>query len=235
MTKKTKLETFLPAFGGFYGTPWEDLLSDAQKTYAELHTESEREQGGLEVEDFVEIFSEVSSVSRLCGNIARSFCEGFDEEMSNDLGFRLGLKFSELESPSEYNFTTNRIVATMPLRSAKKLFELSMSERHERLIETIADRFTPHPGFMPCYSEDIGDWIAKPVAEWDRNELCVLLDAFVGTDIDEDLYSAIAEGGACGEFESSVDWKRFEKKVAARRREKTEEFLEGLVFDGEPS
>jgi hypothetical protein len=121
-TTNMKLEAFLPSFGGFYQSHWEQLLSDAEELYTIMYAETERKEGGLSRDDLVGIFSETSSASRLCTNLARSFCERFDEEMSERLGFRLGLKFVKLKSPSEYNFTTDRILATMPLRSAKKLF-----------------------------------------------------------------------------------------------------------------
>ena len=237
MTKNTnkKLETFLPAFGGFYQTHWEELLTDIEELYAGMHVEEERAEGGLDQVEIAELLSETSSVSRLCTGIAKRFCEGFDGAMSERLGFRLGLKFSRLDSPSEYNVTTDRILATMPLRSAKKLFYASMSERHRRLNDEIVDWFTPYPGFVPYYSDYIGDWIAKPIDKWDRNELCVLLGAVVDADIDRDLYHDIAEGGADEAFEDSVDWKRFEEKADALRREKTDEYLEKVEFEGRAS
>ena len=235
MTKKTSVETFLPAFGGFYQSHWEQLLSDTEELYTTMHAEAERAQGGLSRDDIASIFSETASGSLLCTGLARSFCERFDEEMSERLGFRLGLKFVELKSPSEYNFTTDRILATMPLRSAKKLFYASMSERHQRLNDEIVDWFTPYPGFVPYYSDYIGDWISKPIDKWDENELCVLLDAFVDTDIDEEIYHAVAENDACSAFEESVDWKKFERKAATLRHSKTKAFLKNLEFDGEAS
>jgi len=240
MTKNTKtspnkrLETFLPSFGGFYQSHWEQLLSDAEELYTTMHAENERAQGGLSRDDIAGIFSETGSASRLCTALARSFCERFDEEMSERLGFRLNLKFVKLKSPSEYNFTTDRILATMPLRSAKKLFYASMSERHQRLNDEIVDWFTPYPGFVPYYSDYIGDWIEKPIDKWDKNELCVLLDAFVDTDIRE-ICHAVADCDACSAFEESIDWKRFDKKAAALRHEKTKTFLEDLDFDCEAS
>jgi hypothetical protein len=236
VTKKIKpREAYLPAFRGFYQTHWEQLLTDIEELYAAMHAEEERAEGGLDQDEIAEILSETSSVSRLCTGIARSFCEGFDREMSEKLGFRLGLKFAKLDSPTEYNFTTDRILAGMPLRTAKKLFGLSERERHERLEEAIRGQFKPYPGFIPYYSDRIGDWIAKPIADWDAIELGVLLDAFVDTDIDEELYQEIAEGGAYEAFEGSVDWKRFEKQADDLRREKTDAYLEEVEFEGEAS
>lgn len=241
MTKNTKtspnkrLETFLPSFGGFYQSHWEQLLSDAEELYTTMHAENERAQGGLSRDDIAGIFSETGSASRLCTALARSFCERFDEEMSERLGFRVNLKFVKLKSPSEYNFTTDRIIATMPVTTVKKLFGLSMRDQHERLAEEISDCFTPYAGFVPYYSDKVGDWLAKPIRKWDKNELCVLLAAFVDTDIDEEIYHAVADCDACSAFEDSIDWKRFEEKAAALRHRKTKAFLQNVEFDGEAS
>ena len=234
-TTNKRLETFLPSFGGFYLSHWEQLLSDAEELYTTMHAETERAQGGLSRRDIVRLFSETSSTSRLCSSLARCFCEHFDEEMSGKLGFHLDLRFATLWGPKEYNFTTDRIIATMPLGSVKKLFGLSMQDRHQQLAEEIRDWFTPYPGFAPYYSDYVGDWIAKPIGKWDKNELCVLLDAFVEADLDEEIYHAVAEHDAYSAFEDSVDWKRFEEKAAALRHKKTKTFLKNLEFDGKAS
>ncbi|MDN4987178.1 hypothetical protein QY049_28865 [Bradyrhizobium sp. WYCCWR 13022] len=237
MTRNTNktLETYLPSFGGFYQTHWEQLLTDVEEMYTTMHAESERAQGGLSREDLAAIFSETRSASRLCNALARCFCERFDEEMSERLGFRLNLKFVKLKSPNEYNFTTDRIIATMPMRATKRLFSLSMRDQYERLADEISDCFTPYPGFVPYYSDKVSDWLAKPVQKWDKNELCVLLAAFVDTDIDEEVYQAVADYDACSAFEDSVNWKRFEEKAAALRHRKTKAFLQSFDFEGEAS
>ncbi len=236
MTRKTKpREAYLPAFGGFYQTHWEQLLTDIEELYAGMHVEEERAEGGLDQDEIAELLSETSSASRLCTGIAKCFCEGFDIDMSRKLGFRLGLKFSRLDSPREYNFTTDRILAGMPPRTAARLFALSEREGHERLGKAIREAFTPYPGCVPYYSDRVADWIAKPIADWDAIELGVLLGAFVDTDIDMDLYHDIAEGGAYEAFEDSVDWKRFDKKADALRRQKTDAYLEEVEFEGEAS
>jgi hypothetical protein len=123
----------------------------------------------------------------------------------------------------------------MPLRNAKMLFETSMQGRHERLDAAIGEQFAPYPGFVPHYSAAAEGWIAKPIDRWDAIELCVLLGAFIDTDIDEELYHAVAEQGACVAFEDSVDWKRFDHKAGALRRKRTKTFLKSVVFEGQAS
>ena len=79
MTRKTKpREAYLPAFGGFYQTHWEQLLTDIEELYAGMHVEEERAEGGLDQDEIAELLSETSSASRLCTGIAKCFCEGFD-------------------------------------------------------------------------------------------------------------------------------------------------------------
>lgn len=217
MTSKNKLETFLPGFGGFYGTHWEDLHTMSEEIYADMHAADEEAEGGADVIEIRDMLSDLSDFSKYCASLSRLFCESFGKEVSKGVGFELGLKFAKLKSPSEYNFRTDRIVATMPTRTARKLFDLSKREGHERLTEAICDWFTPYDGFAPYYSNTIDDWISKPVANWDKNELCVLLDAFTDGDIDEDIYSDIADSAACKAFEDSVDWKKFEAMLKRRR------------------
>jgi hypothetical protein len=52
MTDKKRLETFLPAFGRFYQSHWEQLLSDCEELYATMHA------------DFVEVFPRSVAATR---------------------------------------------------------------------------------------------------------------------------------------------------------------------------
>jgi hypothetical protein len=212
-----ELETFLPGFGGFQGTQWENLLTWSEQIYADRLARKEGEIG-LDAVDFRNILSEAGNQTQHLTSLARRFCRRFDRETSNWLGFELGLKFSELEI-RDLNSTVDRIFVTMPVRTARKLFELSAQEHHQRFIEAIRDRFILCADLVPFPSDAIRDWLAQPVESWSKNELCDLLYVFVAPDIDDRIYSDIAGGGdARMAFEDSVDWERFEKMVAAHRR-----------------
>ncbi|MBX9645555.1 MAG: hypothetical protein K2X57_00695 [Xanthobacteraceae bacterium] len=220
MSEKKRHEIFLPAFGGFYNTKWEQLLYDSEEQYAQIFAAREADDGGLDSDDFVQILDSVTDTHRHCISLARSFCKYFDKRMSDSLGFQLGLQFSELDSPDEYNFRTDRILATMPTSSVRKLFKLSAKVLHGGLDEAIEDRFTPYPGFMPYYSNDIVARLAKPVEEWDYHELCTLLDAHIDSEIDDLVFGDVVGGGDAElAYEAATDWKRFEK-IVARQREK---------------
>ncbi|MDX3965535.1 MAG: hypothetical protein QHD01_02910 [Bradyrhizobium sp.] len=204
---------FLPAFGGFYGTHWEELLSLSEQLYAEMHA---AELDGDDAPDEIELremLSEFSDGSKHCTSIARSWCACFEEKMSKTLGFPLKLKFERLEMPLDYRLMTDRIVATVPMGTVKRLFDLSEKDRHRGLISNLSDWLTP----MPHYTDLVKVWTGgKPLQRWDKNELFVLFDAFTDPEIDDEIFAEIGDGVATTAFEDSVDWKKFEAKLARR-------------------
>ncbi len=134
--------------------------------------------------------------------------------------------FEEMVSPREYNFTTDRVFVKVPMRLTRKLFAKSKATGHAMLKTLIAERFTSRSGFISFYSNNIDDWLAKPLAEWDSNELgtllrAALLDAGLTsrklTDsimehLNEDFYAAVNQ--AC-------DWTKFEQLKAEKRAAKS--------------
>lgn len=218
MTEQNRLTTFLPGFGGFHGARWDNLFPFSREMCADRFA---REEGadGLHVADFSEILRETSSASRFFKSLAERFCRRFDAETSSWLGFELGLTFSELDERTVSGSTTDHILATMPVRSARKLLERSAHEQHRRLVGSIRDRFVPYEGLIPYPADAVEDWFAQPIERWGRAELCDLLAVFVDPDIDDRLYSEMTAGSEIRmAFEDSVDWERFTELMTARRR-----------------
>ncbi|WLA83202.1 hypothetical protein [Bradyrhizobium elkanii] len=218
MTETTRLTTFLPGFGGFHGTQWEDLFPFCRLMCADRFA---REEGaaGLDAADFDAILREAGDASRFFASLAARFCRRYDAETSAWLGFELGLTFSELDIPTVHGGTTDVILATMPLNGARRLLARSEEEGHQRLLASIRDRFAPCEGLVPYPEDAVEQWLAEPIERWGRTELCDLLAGFVAPDIDERLYADMTAGSDLRmSFEESVDWTRFADLVAARRR-----------------
>jgi hypothetical protein len=129
------------------------------------------------------------------------------------------LTFSESDIPAAGGGTSDFILATMPVDSARKLLARSAEEGHRRLVDSIRDRFAPYDGAVPYPDDAIARWLAEPIERWGRVELCDLLAGFVDPEIDERLYADMTAGGDVRmSFEESVDWTRFAELVAVRRR-----------------
>ncbi|MDE3023040.1 MAG: hypothetical protein KGI54_14525 [Pseudomonadota bacterium] len=147
----------------------------------------------------------------------------------------IGLTFESMDSPREYNFTTDRIYASVPVFVLRKLFKRSREEKHRTLAAVIKKRFTSYDGFYSFYSNDLGDWLNRPLAEWDHNELGTLLIAALemsglSTDdavFEQDVYDMIAANeGFYTAWSEAVDWKTFDAARADARRDKLEAWQE---------
>lgn len=134
------------------------------------------------------------------------------------------LEAEEMTSPREYNFETDRIFARMPLVMAREMFARSKREGHKALAGIIRDRFTSCSGFVSSYSNDIAEWLEKPLASWDHNEVGTLLLAalaLAGVDADEldwSIYYTITEDS--NYWENCIDWPKFEADRLEKRAEK---------------
>jgi hypothetical protein len=141
VTETTKLTTFLPGFGGFHGTRWENLFPFSLDRCAERFARYEGADE-LTAADLDAILRETSEASRFFAALATRYCRRFDADISRWLGFKLGLTFSEFDIPAAAGGgTTDFILATMPVGSAGKLLERSAKEGHQRLLGSIRDRF----------------------------------------------------------------------------------------------
>lgn len=157
----------------------------------------------------------------------------FEKELYRRPSIRMA--FESMDSPREYNFTTDRLYAHVPLAIMRHLFKQSKAEKHATLADVIAERFTSRDGFISHYSRHLADWLEKPFADWDHNEFGTLLVAalrMAGADIESSdtrstLYeSTIGDEGAYSAWESAVDWSKLESLIAEKRAEKLSEWLE---------
>lgn len=225
---KSNLSTSIP-FEGFYYSIWDQELDSLEEREAEYLAEQETENGiakelRLETSDFADAFYWSTDYRSVHSAVAKSVAGAWDELASESLGFDLGLSFEEMTSPKEYNFETDRVFMSMPRATLAKLMRLSRAEKHERFGAAIRARFTSRDGFISFYSNNLADWLSKPLSSWDHNEVGTLLGALVG-DLNEDLalyYRVTDCDGLYHEWSAGVDWPAFEKRIADKREEKLE-------------
>ncbi|MFM0341159.1 hypothetical protein [Paraburkholderia fungorum] len=132
-------------------------------------------------------------------------------------------------SPREYNFETDRIFAYINRSSVRELYHRVDGAV---LADMIRVRHTSCSGFISFYPNDLDDWKAKPLKDWDHNELGTLLlavmkqqgmedwDAVLCTRMDEDIARA---------YSDCVDWKRLEWRADELREEKRVALEPGFV------
>lgn len=159
MKIQNKLEVALPFFRGFYHTELEDLI--------DREIEQESECSGKEIEYLFEIYNHQKAMEAISKGWVRAF--------SKETG--IPLEYGDLSSPKEYNFTTDRVFAFIPVSEVQKLESLRATDE----FKTILHRwFTSYDGFISFYDNDPENYKwQRPVVQWDHNELSALLAAFV--------------------------------------------------------
>jgi hypothetical protein len=144
---------------------------------------------------------------------AENFCSWFTEET----GIKLNAKFSVLDSPRSYNFTTDRIFVKIPLRAVKELYKWLGAKR---INEMVGERFTSYDGFISFYPNTLAEW-PKDLNEWDCNQIGTLFETIPNVPKDYELM----EDSNCNGDLDSILWDAMDKegKDALARARKEEE------------
>lgn len=157
-----KVLTTIP-FAGFYESVHDRQLDDTVDQMLSdssgCHPASER---------LVERFWDECNFTGVHEKYAKAYAEALADEIG------VAFTFESLNSPREYNFTTDRIFVEIERAEVLRLRE-AVSERVFR--DLARERFTSCDGFSSFYSPYADDW--GPVEEWDHNQIGTLIEACV--------------------------------------------------------
>jgi hypothetical protein len=172
-TEVIRRELQLP-FPGLY----ESTLSMELDNVEEQIAENEAENRGIDASTVGEALYWSIDYQRAHVRIAQDYAESFSEVLKAEHEIELELEFKVMDSPKEYNFTTDRLFVTVP---DQVITRMRAEVRESALRAVIIDRHSSYSGFWSFYSNDLAVWNAKPLAEWDHNELSTLLLAYLNT------------------------------------------------------
>jgi hypothetical protein len=215
-------------FAGFYESVHDQQLDSAQERDAEYFASKDNEDYpnavGMEESDLNEILFEMADWSKAHEKYARSYVDNFAGFVQQETGMNLALEFEKLDSPREYNFGTDRIFAYIPV-SVLETLKAAVSPGN--LAEVIKERHESHSGFASFYTTNIEEWNAKPLADWDHNELETLLIAWMRQEIAPDADEAINDKAIdydpemnTDAWQECVDWNVFDEKCAEFKAKK---------------
>ena len=151
-------------FVGFYESEHNVALNDAlEQIFSDLDT-------GCEINHEL-----VWRASDLCdwGEVRKEYAKEYSERVAQAFNIP-SLKFESLNSPREYNFTTDRIFCTISEDDVRRILSLVDSAA---LAALVRDTFTSRDGFISYYSPDVAEW--GSVANWDHNQSGTLIQAYI--------------------------------------------------------
>lgn len=172
----------LPWFPGFYNSILDDLMDRT--------IEMEMEETGETYDEIMDRYSAHLAMHA----IAKAWVKGFAKETG------IPMELEEVQSPREYNFTTDRLFVRIPIDTIE---QIASQMDDAPLRETIRKNHSSYDGFISYYSNDLDDpeW-QKPVRDWDLNQLGTLLEAKLLQDdydreyLEDSCYSQAAYEGA---------------------------------------
>lgn len=135
-----------------------------------------------------------------------NYCSEYVNAFNSE--YKFNLEFEKFSSPREYNFTTDRLFCFIDDNDLAKLATALNSREFAVLV---MERFTSRDGFSSFYSNNIAEWLAKPLADYDHNELGTLLDAYLeietecSTDSEKEIDYTCYEYAA-GNGAASIDY-----------------------------
>ena len=189
--------------------------------------------------DLGELLFEHTQYSVAYANIAKDYAEAYFWWLGESLGFPVTVietmmsnepdtpgynwvhraatmpvawEWEEMVSPRQYNFSTDRLFAKIDAVVLRELFrQLMLVDNSWALDGAVKAMFTSYDGFCSWYDNDPAALKAKPLEEWDHNELQVLLVAWGRVQhgpherTEDELYEGLAWDGYTY-FDNAVDW-----------------------------
>jgi hypothetical protein len=181
-------------FPGFYCSCLAESVENEVEMSAdwavERHADDAREDGlpELDADDVRDAYWSAVDIRAAHGQVAEEYMHAFlsviadyAESAGNypDARAILGtVDYSNLDSPREYNFRTDRLFVSMPADTFERMYSDVDSEVLDALIR---ETFKPRSGFDPYYSDDPEVWRLKPPTEYDNVERAVVFEAYCRT------------------------------------------------------
>lgn len=171
-------EIALMDFHGFYESVHNDHFDDTVSSMADLSGEGEFDQAKADqLAD--QLHGQVSITSEMVLDYCKEYVSALRDYLKEERDLELpSLKVSQVVSPREYNFGTDRIFVTLDQDDLNKLVALNDKDPGP-LRQLAAEELAPRSGFIPFHSADIDDWGDDPT-RWDAAKLGLLLKAVTG-------------------------------------------------------
>ncbi len=187
-------QTIVIPFSGFY-----ESLHDSELDYTLDSMFSDRATG-CDVNDGLRYRAwDGCNWGAVWHDYAQAYAEQFAKHFELD-----GLTFESLQSPREYNFTTDRIFCNITTECRNNLMKKTPREAVEKMAR---EMFTSRDGFSSFYSPDVSTW--GKVGELDHNQLACILAAYVDHVTGEEFDSwkeleLMENAGGNGDFDNMI-------------------------------
>lgn len=214
-------------FSGFYDSLWSSVSDREIENMAEWEAFEKQNEVGTPSElrlaesDFTQALNGCFDYAKFKRDMSAAYVDVFKDYLENEFGVVADIEFEALDSPREYNFTTDRIFVKLDRVSLARIYKAA--RKLGNFDETIKKRHTSYDGFASYCTNDVDCWKIKKPSEFDHNEIETLFQAILANcdDWELDLYYGLPDAGA-DIVSDCIDRLAYELKLSALRFEKIE-------------
>jgi hypothetical protein len=190
-------EIFVP-FRGFFDWFAREVAdcTESARAYLGSAVSDEDKEAFLEYADYREL--------------ERAYARAYVDAVNSRLG--LSIRFKLVESPKAYNFVTDRILGEITAEDAQRMANRTSKSALDRVVKA---RCTSRDGFISYYANDYREW--GGIADWDYNQLGILLEAFLIQECGDDWEDEVSE--PCASVIDPLVEEDFEAFLRARAAE----------------
>lgn len=198
----TQLAVKIP-FSGFYETS-HNAIFDSWLDYEQDLLLTEHEATKEQIETLAEKFydcvnwkkAHIEYAKAYCGELERLIKDESRQYKEDSTGKRylsegldVSIVFDALESPKEYNYSTDCIYALIELDSIKAMFDALDKDEWR---EFVAQKCTSYSGFISFYPNDFDKW-EEDISQWGEARLGMVLELYLCTILEgKDLEEALS-------------------------------------------
>ena len=168
-------------FDGFYNSVHDELIDDVLTRMCE-------DDHGDVPEGIMDRLFQAIDYQDIWIEYSKEFVQWYSKMIADQTDFNPAFEFELMQSPREYNFTTDRLFCYV---AKGTVLHMAMNVDEAVLERTIKQNFTSRDGFSSFYDNSLyaDDWFEVPLNEWDWNMLQTLLSAYLTQlDFEFDIY-----------------------------------------------
>jgi hypothetical protein len=222
-------ETQIP-FCGFYHSIYDQMIDGEIEISADYYSEIWSDDQGVPnstvlLQSIHEAMYSHIDVSDAHKAISEGHVKEWCEKFEDATGIALKPSKIEMTSPKYYNFATDRVFARVSegaIKACYDLFTEGKGRPHSpfHILNTLIEKsFTSCDGFSSHYSNQLEDWLVKPLNEWDHNEVMTLLTAtllYCDVDLDDfnrDVEMSVLDWATGNGIIDVVDWDKVQGEI----------------------
>jgi hypothetical protein len=158
---KTKIETYLPIFPGFYNTLFEPEVTD--EIFDINQTRRDKNLPEIDYDDCIFNYNQYQS------DVSENCCDVIEEKLNEIIECKV--TFQELISPKYYNYSNDHINVEIEIDLNE--VEKYLLENIEYFDEYLRKNYTSCSGFISSYSNKPDVWLFKYLRDSDKLKHCL--------------------------------------------------------------